>query len=170
VLSSAYSAEYGRATGGVVNTVTRSGTNSLLGTAFWFFRNRTLDAGDEALRRKCRLCLVSCHRQRQGSGGFSGNNAPGTLFDGNYSANRGPASFDVRERLVINWLYSPVFTSSTGAFAKSVVNNWQLANITTIQTGTPVTESLAVRTPLLTRASRTGVIRRMASISRQHPV
>ena len=28
VLSSAYSAEYGRATGGVVNTVTRSGTNN----------------------------------------------------------------------------------------------------------------------------------------------
>src|SRR5262249_53638603 len=32
--------------GGVVNTVTRSGGNNLHGTAYWFFRNRTLNARD----------------------------------------------------------------------------------------------------------------------------
>ena len=46
VLSSNFSAEYGRAMGGVVNTVTRSGGNGLHGTAYWFFRNRTLNARD----------------------------------------------------------------------------------------------------------------------------
>lgn len=46
VVSSNYAAEYGRAIGGVVNTVTRSGTNQLHGTAYWFFRNRSLDARD----------------------------------------------------------------------------------------------------------------------------
>src|SRR5215472_7471001 len=46
VLSSAYSAEFGRALGGVVNTVTRSGSNQVHGTGFWFFRNRTLNAKD----------------------------------------------------------------------------------------------------------------------------
>jgi hypothetical protein len=46
VLTSAYSAEFGRASGGVVNTITKSGTNDIHGTFFWFFRNRTLDAID----------------------------------------------------------------------------------------------------------------------------
>ena len=36
VVSADFSAEYGRAAGGVVNTVTRSGTNDLHGTAYWF--------------------------------------------------------------------------------------------------------------------------------------
>ena len=44
VLSSSYSAEYGRAAGGVVNAVTRSGTNQLHGTWFYFHRNDNLDA------------------------------------------------------------------------------------------------------------------------------
>lgn len=46
VLSNGYSAEYGRAIGGVVNTVTRSGSNDVHGTGYWFFRNRTLNARD----------------------------------------------------------------------------------------------------------------------------
>jgi Carboxypeptidase regulatory-like domain/TonB dependent receptor len=46
VLTSAYSAEFGRADGGIVNTITKSGTNDIHGTFFWFFRNRTLDAID----------------------------------------------------------------------------------------------------------------------------
>jgi len=46
VLSNGFSAEFGRAWGGVINTVTRSGNNSIHGTAYWFFRNRTLNAVD----------------------------------------------------------------------------------------------------------------------------
>jgi hypothetical protein len=44
--ASAYSAEYGRAGGGVLNIVTRSGTNDFHGTLFEFFRNDILDAND----------------------------------------------------------------------------------------------------------------------------
>jgi hypothetical protein len=39
VNTSNYSAEYGRAAGGVVNAVTKSGTNRLHGQAFWYDRN-----------------------------------------------------------------------------------------------------------------------------------
>ena len=46
VLSNNFSAEYGNAMGGVVNTVTKSGTNDLHGTGYWFFRNRSLNARD----------------------------------------------------------------------------------------------------------------------------
>ena len=46
VVSSNYSAEYGRAMGGVVNTVTRSGTNGFHGAAFWFYRSTEFDGQD----------------------------------------------------------------------------------------------------------------------------
>jgi len=39
-----YSAEFGRAAGGVISAVTKSGTNAIHGTAFEFHRNSALDA------------------------------------------------------------------------------------------------------------------------------
>ena len=41
-----YSAEHGSARGGVVNIVTKSGSNDLHGSVFGFFRHQTLDAAD----------------------------------------------------------------------------------------------------------------------------
>lgn len=41
-----YSVEHGAARGGVVNIVTKSGTNSLHGSLFGFFRHQSMDAGD----------------------------------------------------------------------------------------------------------------------------
>jgi hypothetical protein len=39
-----FSTEYGRATGGIVNVIIRSGTNDFHGTGFWFFRDRAMNA------------------------------------------------------------------------------------------------------------------------------
>jgi outer membrane receptor protein involved in Fe transport len=46
VVSSNYSAEYGRAMGGIVNTVTKSGGNQVHGTAYWFYRSTGFNARD----------------------------------------------------------------------------------------------------------------------------
>jgi len=44
VMSSTYSAEYGRSTGDIVNVITKSGGNTFHGTAFEYFRNDALDS------------------------------------------------------------------------------------------------------------------------------
>lgn len=44
VVNNSYSAEFGRALGGVINIVTRGGTNDLRGTLFTFIRNDALNA------------------------------------------------------------------------------------------------------------------------------
>ena len=44
VLTSNYSSEYGRTSGGVINAITKSGTNAFHGSAYWFLRDEGLDA------------------------------------------------------------------------------------------------------------------------------
>lgn len=46
VLTGGFPAEYGRATGGVVNAISRSGTNQFHGAVYEFLRNSALDAND----------------------------------------------------------------------------------------------------------------------------
>ena len=58
VVSNNYSAEFGRAMGGVVNTVTRSGSNDFHGTGYWFFRNQDFNAKDT-------FATINPHENRQ---------------------------------------------------------------------------------------------------------
>src|SRR5271170_1453459 len=46
LLTSNYTAEYGRNGGGIISVVVKSGTNQIHGSLFEFFRNRVLDAND----------------------------------------------------------------------------------------------------------------------------
>ncbi len=50
VLTGGFSAEYGRATGGVVNAISKSGTNAFHGDAYEFLRNSALDSNTYILR------------------------------------------------------------------------------------------------------------------------
>ena len=44
ILTGNYSAEYGRTSGGVINAITKSGTNQVHGTAYYFLRSSKFDA------------------------------------------------------------------------------------------------------------------------------
>ncbi len=46
VITTGYEAEFGRAQGGVINIITRSGTNEISGSAFGFFRDDSLDSSN----------------------------------------------------------------------------------------------------------------------------
>jgi hypothetical protein len=52
VVNGMFGAEYGRTMGGVVTVATRSGTNQVQGTAFYFVRHNKLDARDILTRRE----------------------------------------------------------------------------------------------------------------------
>ena len=54
VVTSGGQAELGRALGGYVNVVTRSGTNQLRGTAYGYFRDDALNAPTRCRARRCR--------------------------------------------------------------------------------------------------------------------
>ncbi len=75
---------------------------------------------------------------------YLGSGSPTTLFNGDYQGNKGDSSLDQRQRLVVNWVYSPTFTHRTDLFSRMLINNWQLSTITTIATGQPLTETLSV--------------------------
>ena len=64
VLTSNYSAEYGRASGGVINAITKSGTNQFHGDAYWFLRSKIFDA-----RNFFDTTLPPFHRNQFGASG-----------------------------------------------------------------------------------------------------
>lgn len=52
VITTGYAAEYGRSTGGILNTITKSGTNSLHGDAFFQIRPRDLGKNNPIVNRQ----------------------------------------------------------------------------------------------------------------------
>ena len=67
------------------------------------------------------------------------NNA---TYNGNYALDKGTSTLDQRHRLSVNWLWRPTFTKSTSAFAKYLVNGWELSGITTLASAHPVSATV----------------------------
>ena len=74
LLTNSFSAEYGKFTGSVMNTVTKSGTNRFHGTLFEFYRNQGLDATNYFDSTKAEL------KQHQFGGVFGGPIVKDKLF------------------------------------------------------------------------------------------
>ncbi|MEQ1886287.1 MAG: carboxypeptidase regulatory-like domain-containing protein [Bryobacteraceae bacterium] len=100
VISNNFAAEYGNAMGGVINTVTKSGSNDVHGTAYWFFRNRSLNARDRY------ASFNSQDIRHQSGGSISGPIKKDKIFYFfNYEATR-------RNFPAINSLTSNMFTTA----------------------------------------------------------
>src|SRR3979490_1688379 len=83
VLIGNYSADYGRASGGVVNAITKSGTNQFHGDAYWFIREKGLDA-----RNYFDTTLPPFHRNQFGASGGGPIRKNKTFFFADYEGIR----------------------------------------------------------------------------------
>jgi outer membrane receptor protein involved in Fe transport len=75
---------------------------------------------------------------------------PQSYSPGDYRAEKGSSLLDVRQRLVINGVYTPTFSHADNWASKYVVNGWQLAVIGTFQTPfyqTPTVQISSAPTP-----------------------
>jgi len=108
VVTNSYSAEYGRFAGGVINIITRSGSNSFHGSLFEFLRNNDLNAHDWGA-----LTVNPLHRNQFG-GSFGGPiRRNKTFFFGTYSG--------LRQNLgqFLNSAVVPSALERTGDFSQS---------------------------------------------------
>jgi hypothetical protein len=101
VINSDYSTEFGRAVGGIVNIITKSGTNEVHGSVYEYFRNDALDAKSLLASRDPSTCntpgdlssggcrLLDKLRQNQFGFTLGGPIVKGkTFFFGNYEGQR----------------------------------------------------------------------------------
>ena len=95
-------AEYGRAIGGVINAVTKSGSNSLDGSAYGFFRNTAMNA--QAWEEKLRGAPKSDYDRQQWGGSLGGPLVQNKSF-----------FFGAYERLREDWPFDNGITAANAA-------------------------------------------------------
>jgi hypothetical protein len=128
VQTNSMSAEFGRTNGGSISMVTKSGTNRVHGTVYWFLRNREFDANDFFSNRQG-IPLGALHRHQAGAtvGGpvnipklYNGRNRTFFFFD--YEAFReavgNPLTFTV-----------PTALERTGNFSRTTDAQGRLVQI-----------------------------------------
>ena len=73
------------------------------------------------------------------------SNGGGAVMD-NYDTQRdyGPSNWDIPHRFVANYIYElPFLKTAKNAVARNVLSGWQVAGVTTVQSGTPVNVTIA---------------------------
>jgi hypothetical protein len=89
------------------------------------------------------------HAIDEGQGGAGTPNifasgGPQSYSPGNYSAEKGSSTLDIRHRMIINGSWAPIFSHGSSGFSKYVVNGWQLSLIGTFQSSPPVTPTVQI--------------------------
>jgi hypothetical protein len=134
ILSSNVDAEYGSFTGGIINVVTKSGSNALHGTAFEFFRNTHLDARNYFSPER------AAFHQNQYGGTLGGALVKDKVFF--FVDYQGQRQVQGIETGFVN---APSLANHAGNFGSSsaftgIVNGPYLAQVLTQRLGTPVTQ------------------------------
>ena len=131
VLTNNFDAEYGNYSGGIVNVVTKSGTNGLHGSAFEFLRNTALDAKNFFSSERAKF------NQSQFGGTLGGPIAKNKIFFfGDYQGTR------TREGIDTGLISVPSATARTGNLLGALtgsVSGPYLANLLSQELGYPVT-------------------------------
>ncbi len=122
VNSNAYSAEYGRAGGAVINVVTKSGTNAVHGSVFEFYRDKALNANDaiNVLNRRPK----SAYHYNQFGGSLGGPILRDRhFFFANYDGQRNTQPNDVFPGIPSNTPGDPD-TAAGLARIRALANSW----------------------------------------------
>ncbi|MFN0120026.1 MAG: carboxypeptidase regulatory-like domain-containing protein, partial [Blastocatellia bacterium] len=117
--SNSFSAEYGRATGGVINLTTKSGGRDFHGTAYDFLRNDALDANSWANNRRGGSTAPAFRRPAFRFNQFGGNLGGPVYFPAKYFGPLGGFNED-RSRLFFFFNYEGVRAKSPSAQAGNV--------------------------------------------------
>lgn len=120
-------AEYGRFAGGVINAVTKSGTNSLHGTAYDFLRNSKLDANN-----------FFANRARLSRGSFKRNQWGGTVGGPVVL----PRLYNGRDKTFFFFGFEGTNVRNQGVFTATVpIAEWRAGDFSNLRNaaGTPIT-------------------------------
>ena len=72
------------------------------------------------------------------------SSGPTSYANGDFAAEKGSAINDTRHRFVINSVWSPTFSRSNSAVARYLINNWQLSQVTPLQSAQPTNSTVTV--------------------------
>jgi len=121
IITNNYDAEYGNYSGGQVNVVTKSGSNSFHGSGFEFLRNTALDAKNYFALPTDKTPVF---RQNQFGGTFGGPLVKNkTFFFVDYQATRQTQAPTVNAQMPSAGNFTGDFSDSAGLFSTSADNN-----------------------------------------------